>query len=146
MRASSQSTRRAFFFGTVAVAVWALASCRPQPDTHPGVYPPVTAADLAGRRFTVLGAKGQFLWAFSNNKSFEITGSIPAAIINVILGPNGDNTQPQQITGGWALAADTLNLSGVTVDGKPTGQSARVHIYRTGPIRIDVGSEQFVFK
>jgi hypothetical protein len=69
-------------------------------------------------------------------------GSIPAEVQEKLL---GSIKASNSIKGKWSLENDKIRLTGISADEKAIHGETELHIYRTGPIRVDIGSSQYVF-
>ena len=129
----------------VACFLTAMPSCgqkTQEPSPPIGESPPVTQNDLRGKEFRVSNPSGSFEWSFGEN-DFEISGSIPAEVQKEIIGP-GKATR--LIKGKWSLDNGKIRLTELTADGEPMVREPELSIYRTGSIRVGIGSSEYAFQ
>ena len=103
---------------------------------------PVDAERLQNVRLTQIHES--LSWKFIGG-SVEITspkGDIPAPFVDEIL---GDKSTPQNITASWELIDNNtkLRLYELSVDGQPSSHEAQLKISPAGPIRINLGIDQY---
>ncbi|MEM7473597.1 MAG: hypothetical protein AAF483_01255 [Planctomycetota bacterium] len=154
----SESTRQrnliAFAFSLTLLAMVALGLAivppekekkkKSSPSDTIGQSLPINSQRLTGNTLTEIGRTTNLRWKFDDSTveiSFQ-NGPIPTAVVEDLLGPG---TKASTISASWELQEknQTLHLENFLVDGEPVDHETNLDIKPAGPIRIDLGSQQY---
>jgi len=137
------TTWRTLVRSAVSLAFVSAVSMGLAQEPLPGGDAPITRARLAGARLESIDTSHS--WAFKEKGFVLASGTkkdIPADLLKALLGPE---RKARRIEGQWDMDEEegVLILTAISADGKQGQKEVRLKIGPAGPVRANVGKEQY---